>query len=287
MTEMLAPAKINLFLLVGARRPDGYHPVCSLMEKVSLFDRLRLEAAAAPGMMLAGEGLPPGINTVETAARLLQAELQQKPQLRGTFELLKEIPVAAGLAGGSSDAAAALKLLVSFFDLKANKEQLMRIARKVGADVPFFLQPGPCLAEGVGEELSEVDLPFDYAVVLVTPRVELATASVYQQYDLMCLEQAGSFEERSRRLCPGAAPISNLETLSSLLANDLELPAIFLCPEIAGIKAELLAAGALGALMSGSGPSVYGLFAGENEANAAAGLMTAPGRRVWVVVPVR
>lgn len=288
MNEMLAPAKINLFLLVGERRRDGYHPILSLMEKVSLYDRLRLDASAGPGVRLSGAGLPAGENTVEKAARLLLAAPEAAGKGAGAFfELTKEIPVAAGLAGGSSDAAAALKLLVSYLEIDISGERLAQLALQVGADVPFFLQPGACVAAGAGEALEPVEIPFDYHLVLVAPEAAVSTAEVYRLFDDMCPVEAGSFAERSRRWRAASANIEDLETLSSLLTNDLEPPALSLCPEIAMVKQELLDAGARGALMSGSGASVFGLFAGKNEAETAAAGLHAHWPRIWVVSPIR
>lgn len=292
MLEILTPAKINLFLLVGERRPDGYHPICSLMEKVSLYDRLRLESGGPPGVKLVSEGLsealPPGENIVEKAARLLLAETGEDSSGSGAaFDLAKQIPAAAGLAGGSSDAAAALKLLMKSFAFEVDEARLAAIARQLGADVPFFLKPGPCLAEGAGEELMPVDLPSSYHAVIAVPAVGLSTAEVYRLFDEMCPDRARTFNERSKHARAGITSIPDIKALSELLVNDLEIPAVSLCPEIEFIKGDLLAAGAEGALMSGSGPSVFGLFAGKNSAEAAASAQVAAGRRAWVVAPVR
>ncbi|MHB0866853.1 MAG: 4-(cytidine 5'-diphospho)-2-C-methyl-D-erythritol kinase [Thermoleophilia bacterium] len=286
MPELLTPAKINLFLLVGAARPDGYHPVCSLMEKVSLYDRVAVHRTQTGVTRLTGEGLPPGENTIMRAARLLAAEAGH--ELGFEVRLTKVIPMAAGLAGGSSDAAAALTLLAGEFGIDIDAPRLAALALAVGADVPFFLQPGACLARGVGELLRPVEIPVDYALVIANPDLELATATVYARFDELGEAEPGdAFAARCHRqsaLLPG---LDSLDSLVELLHNDLEPAAISLCPPIADLKRELLAQGAAGALMSGSGPSVFGLFAGKNQARQAAAALARQYSRVWAVAPVR
>lgn len=284
MPEALAPAKINLFLYVGEPRADGYHPVCTLMEKVSLYDRLAFEPSREPGVRLTGVGIPPGENTVERAAALLAKETGS--ELGATVNLVKEVPVAAGLAGGSSDAAAALKLMVSTFDLQISEQSLHKIALDVGADVPFFLEPGPQLAEGVGELLTPVSLPFDYAAVVITPPVEVSTARVYRLYDEMCGDLAAGFSRQCQQAKERLAFIRSPQDLAGILHNDLEEAAASICPEITAIKKELASLGALGSLMSGSGSSVFGLFADNKSAETAAGRLRSCHHRVLVVEPV-
>ncbi|MEK7817167.1 MAG: hypothetical protein AAB281_02820, partial [Actinomycetota bacterium] len=218
MLEGKAPAKINLCLHVGPRRQDGYHPVCSLMEKIDLFDCLKAERAAEGisvrgseadvsdggganlGAGIAGRGasIPLEENTVYRAVRALEAETGQ--QLPVAFELGKEIPVAAGLGGGSSDGAAALRMVASLYGLELEHGRLLELAAGIGADVPFFMVPGPQLARGAGESLTAVEIGFEYSLVLVAPAVPVAAAEVYRLYDEVCPPKAGAFEEESQRL---------------------------------------------------------------------------------------
>ena len=283
MPEALAPAKINLFLHAGPVRPDGFHPVCSLMEKVSLYDRLSVESSTRPGVRLSGSMLA-GENTVEKAARLLGEAMSMK--IGADITLEKQIPVAAGLAGGSSDAAAALKLFISTFGLEVSDARLMEVALAVGADVPFFLKIGAQLAEGAGEFLSPAP-GIDYAAVIVSPAMEISTARIYHLYDEMFQPQSGPFQARCRRAKSALPLVGDLDSLAGLLHNDLEPAAVSLCPQISGLKEDLLALGAAGALMSGSGPSVFGLFAGKTEAENAALELAKNHSRVWAVTPVR
>jgi 4-diphosphocytidyl-2-C-methyl-D-erythritol kinase len=280
-----APAKINLFLHVGPRRSDGYHPVCSLMEKISLFDHVSVEASAVKGLALSGERLPGGENTVEKAARLLAAETGWEPAARA--ELIKNIPAAAGLGGGSSDAASALRLLISEFEIEISSERLAALALAVGADVPFFLEPGPFLAEGAGERLTPVRIPFDYAAVIVSTPYELSAAEVYRRYDEL---DPRTHEGFLREVAAARAAVNELDTLDDLcqlLKNDLEPAALSITPGIAAVKDDLIGAGALAALMSGSGPSVFGLFPSEEAAALAAGPLQGKYGRAWPVSPIR
>ena len=296
IAEAPAPAKINLCLHVGARRFDGYHPVCSVMEKIRLFDTLRTTPAAeGAGIRLTGSDIPPGENIIMRAARALEREIGRN--LDVDIELKKEIPVAAGLAGGSSDAAAILKLLVFMFDLEVPQERLRAVALELGADVPFFLATGPQLAQGVGDRLEPVEDFPDYAIVLVKPPVALSTAKVYERYDEMAGRSnsgvaAGdpkttSLEHQCRQLRDGLADLRGAEELAAILHNDLEAPARTFFPDLDRLKEEIMATGALGALMSGSGSAVFGIFRDRDAADAAATRLRLSYRQVWAAEPFR
>lgn len=296
IAEVPAPAKINLCLHVGARRSDGYHPVCSVMEKIRLFDTLRtMPEAEGTGIRLTGSDIPPEENIVMRAARALEREIGRN--LDVDIELKKEIPVAAGLAGGSSDAAAILKLLVFMFDLEVPRERLQAVALELGVDVPFFLATGPQLAQGVGDRLEPVEDFPDYAIVLVKPLVALSTAKVYARYDEMpgrshSGRAAGDpettgFEQRCRQLRDGLADLRGAESLAAILHNDLEAPARTFFPDLDRLKEEIMATGALGALMSGSGSAVFGIFMDRDAADAAATRLRPSYRQVWAAEPFR
>ncbi|MHB9054510.1 MAG: 4-(cytidine 5'-diphospho)-2-C-methyl-D-erythritol kinase [Thermoleophilia bacterium] len=295
IAEVFAPAKINLCLIVGPRRHDGFHPICSLMEKIKLFDTLQtMPEAEGTGIRLTGSGLPLGIasgeNIVMRAARALEREAGRK--LDVGIELRKEIPVAAGLGGGSSDAAAILKLLVFHLDLDVPPERLAALALSLGADVPFFLAPGPQLAGGIGEELEPLAGLPDYALVLVKPAASLSTAAVYEAFD----RQAGGvhdFDARCRRIrekigaLATAGAAAGPEALVGLMENDLEPAAAELFPELGAIKQQIMETGALAARMSGSGSSLFGIFPDLRAARAAAGALAESCPQVWAVEPLR
>lgn len=284
MVEVRAPAKINLCLRVGDRRPDGYHPLCTLMEKVDLYDSLSIEEGST-GISIDGADLPGRDNTVSRALAALEQEAGIPVPV--AIELRKHIPVAAGLAGGSSDAAAAIMAVSRLFSLEIPEERLMRIALGVGADVPFFLKAGPCLATGIGEQLQQIESLPGYSIVLVNPGRELSTAAVYDAFDRSGGEGAEPVDACTGRLRRVLAAGPGLEELAGLMVNDLEISAFSMVPEIASIKNHLLGLGAAGALMSGSGPSVFGIFADAGDARAAAESLRSGYERVWALKPLR
>ena len=284
--RVAAPAKINLFLLVGERRADGYHPVCSLMDKVTLFDGISVTRTGRTGVRLLGSAIPAPQNTVFRAVSVLEQETGVSFDIEVTFD--KRIPAAAGLGGGSSDAAAVLRLLNQLYALAVPHDRLRRLALDIGADVPFFLAPGTQLAEGAGELLVSPGAVADYHAVIIKPELGLSTAEVYELYDTVSPDQAAAFPRRRRQHLERLATSEPSATaLAGLLHNDLEEPASRLCPELTEIKLELVACGAEGALMSGSGTSVFGLFAVEKEASAAYGKLSKKYRNSWLVQPFR
>lgn len=285
IAEVPAPAKINLCLIVGPRRGDGFHPVCSLMEKIMLFDTLRtIPEAEGTGIRLTGSDIPAAENIVMRAARALEREIGRR--LDVDIELRKEIPAAAGLGGGSSDAAAILKLLNFHFELRVPPGKLAEIGLSLGADVPFFLSPGPQLAQGIGEALTPVPGMPDYALVLVKPSVSLSTAAVYESFDGQNAAP-GVFEDRCAALRSKLAKLAGLETLTDLMENDLETAAAALFPDLQDVKKAIIETGAKAALMSGSGSSVFGIFPDIEAANAAARVLMRSYPLVWAAQPLR
>ncbi|MBW2521943.1 MAG: 4-(cytidine 5'-diphospho)-2-C-methyl-D-erythritol kinase [Deltaproteobacteria bacterium] len=262
-----APAKINLFLKIVARRSDGYHEIETLMHKVALFDVVRL---AREGNSLAlscrGSKVPDGReNLAWKAAEAFFSVAGLDPAVR--IELEKNITVAAGLGGGSSDAAAVLLGLNRLFDAGLEQERLLGIGAGLGADVPFFLQEFGCaLATGIGEKLEPMGHLGDCWVLLVNPGFAVSTRWAYENFPLTSTSNPyilarGRITEEEFH---GAAP-----RLVEELGNDLEAVTIARFPEIGSIKKELKKAGASAALMSGSGPTVFGLFAGKEQAQHA------------------
>ena len=269
----VAAAKVNLALVVGPRRGDGLHDVATVLQRIDLCDRLELEPA--PG--LAVEGFA-GDSIVRAALEALAAEAGVEPGWR--VRLWKEIPVAAGLGGGSADAAAALRLANDTLTDPLGPERLHALAASLGADVPFFLEPGPKLAEGAGERLTPLDVPQDFWVLLVLPAGsgKGSTAAVYARFDE--LGGGPGFAERRRELLAGLELCRRPRHLAALPPNDLA--------EAAGpgpLVAELGRAGAFRADVSGAGPAVYGLFHRREDARAAARSLSGAGR-TWVVAPV-
>jgi len=264
VSERLAHAKINLALVVGPLRPDGKHEVTTVLQRVGLADRLRLEPADA----LSVEGFPED-TLIRRALELVADEAGVESAWRVLVD--KQIPVAAGLGGGSSDAAAALLLANETLDRPLERERLTELAVRLGADVPFFLTAGPQLGEGDGTMLSGLDLPQRCTLVLLLPdgQTKGSTAEVYAAFDAR--DGSAGYEERRTAL------LSALATgdLAALPSNDLT------SSPLAG---DLRALGAFRADVSGAGPTVYGLFADEAEAVAAATRVGHLGR-VWIAPP--
>jgi len=276
---VFAPAKINLCLHVLGKRPDDYHELAMLMQRVSLYDRLVISLEDRPGVRVRCDGLDlaPGEENIASRAARRMLELAD---LEGgaTIELDKQIPVAAGLGGGSSDAAAVLMGLNDLLGAKLTRRQLMAEGARLGADVPFFIFGDTAWATGVGDRLEKVpDLP-PLWYVLVNPGVAVSTAWVYRNLGLTSPGEGARLPRFS------VTP----EGLAGLLHNDLEKVTASRFPVIGEIKRHLLDLGASGALMSGSGPTVFGVFGREEEARKAAGALPCrPGWRVFVARALR
>jgi 4-diphosphocytidyl-2-C-methyl-D-erythritol kinase len=261
VTELLAPAKINLALVVGAKRPDGRHEVATVLQRISLADRITLDRSDT----LAVDGFE-GDTIVRGALEALAAAGGVEPAWRVRIE--KQIPVAAGLGGGSSDAATALRLANETLARPLAEEELRALASSLGADVPFFLTAGPQLGEGDGTTLEPLRLPQDFWVLLLLPDGEekTSTADVYDRFT----GEVG-FDERRAEVRKALA----LGDLTGLPRNDLTS---------SPLSEELLAQGAFRADVSGAGPTVYGLFGEESEAVAALAELSDRGR-AWIATP--
>ena len=260
-----APAKINLCLHVLGRRPDGFHEVAMLMQAVSLCDSVRIDLAPGDGVSLASgpQDLGPEVdNLVVRAARALLAATGIRAAVHLTLD--KQIPVAAGLGGGSSDAAAVLQGLDFLLRQGVAGAALEPLAAGLGSDVPFFLRDsGLAWATGTGTTLQSAPALPPVYYVLVNPNTPLSTAWVYRNLALTSFSEAANLPTFFR----------SPEAVVRLFHNTLETVAIPACPVIGEIKACLREAGALGALMSGSGPTVFGLFASAAAAGRAAEML--------------
>ncbi len=271
----LAPAKVNLGLFVGpVRASDSRHALVSVMQSISLADELTLEPAPAQtsGDELHCPGVP-GSSAENLAAAALRAFRERTgwdaPPLR--LSILKRIPLAAGLGGGSADAAAALRLAAGASGL-GNEALLRDIGAGLGADVPAQIAPGRWLAGGAGEKLTRLPAPRPALEVLVLPlAAELSTAEVYAEADRLGLERSPQeLSERREELAGALAHGAPLPLATELLHNDLQRAAVSLCPEIAHTLRLLRSAGAQTALVSGSGPTVIALFAANGAAEGVA-----------------
>lgn len=261
--QILAPAKLNLCLYLGPRRDDGLHELCSLFEPLALADPIEV-SERAPGE--ADEVLCAGVVGENLAARalaVLRARGWRHPPLR--VEIEKRIPVAAGLGGGSADAAAVLRLAAG------EVEDLEELAAALGADVPSQLVPALALVSGAGEKVERLPQPAPHAVVLLPGGGGLGTAEVFAEADRLGLgRDAAELDELANRLRAAAGAGASPLSFAELLANDLEPAARSLRPEIGDALDALRAAGAPLALQTGSGPTAFGLFEDLAAARAAA-----------------
>jgi 4-diphosphocytidyl-2-C-methyl-D-erythritol kinase len=263
----LAPAKINLGLFLGPTRADGRHELTTVMQSISLADELTLRAAPDPGasgdvVVCPGVPGPPAENLAAAALAAFRAATGWgAPPLQ--LHILKRVPVAAGLGGGSGDAAAALRLAAASSGL-GDHDLLQELARTLGADVPAQVRPGRWLARGAGEQLQELPDPMVPLGVLVLPVASaLSTAAVYVQADHLDLaREPVELDDAHRALAAALADGSPLPP-AELLHNDLEDAARALRPEIDAALLDARAADADAVLVSGSGPTVLGLFAGS------------------------
>ena len=267
----LAPAKINLGLALGpVRAEDGRHELVTVMQSISLADELTLTlapaGAAGDEVRCPGVPGPPEANLAAAALAAFRASTGwDAPPLR--LSIIKRIPVAAGLAGGSADAAGTLRLARAASGL-GDERLLLTLAAGLGADVPAQITPGRWLASGAGEQLQALPAPRAPLGVLVLPlAAELSTAAVYAEADRLGLARSREvLGARRRELGAALAQGAPLPAARELLHNDLQRAAVSLCPQIAEVLAVARAAGAEPALVSGSGPTVVGLFAGGARA---------------------
>jgi 4-diphosphocytidyl-2-C-methyl-D-erythritol kinase len=268
MSTSSAPAKINLALVVGPRRSDGKHEVATVLQRIDLADSLVLEPSA--GLRVSGFE---GDTLVRSALSELAAAAGVEPAWHARID--KRIPVAAGLGGGSSDAAAALRLANDTLAEPLPQEELVRIAAGVGADVPFFLAPGAQLGTGDGTELDPLHLALDYHVLLLLPSGarKPSTAAVYDAFDRRAGDEG--FEGRRKELLEVLGQARTARDLAALPRNDLAS---------SPLAAELEGLGAFRADVSGAGPAVYGLFEREEGSLAAAAALGSLGT-TWICAP--
>ncbi len=273
MINLRAPAKINWFLNVLRRRSDGYHDIMSLMQCVSLYDSLTIEHSDGVEVVT-DAGIRMEDNLVYKAAVLLKKEEGIMSGVRIILE--KEIPVAAGLGGGSSDAAAALIGLSRLWELNLKDNELAGLGEKLGSDVPFFFHGPAGVIEGRGEIVSPVDIKRSYPVLLVKPPVNVSTAWGYAEMDKLSSHGKDGPDELIRKgndnvkLFCRALESGDFSSLPSAEGNDFQSLLIRKYPVIGDIMSKLMDGGALYSAMSGSGPTVFGVF--ESEAKAAAAM---------------
>ncbi len=259
--KILSPAKINLFLHITGKRPDGYHDLVTIMCCVSLYDTIFLTTRVKKTTVSCSDPeVPEDENNIAfQAADLFFKKLNKQDGVKITIK--KEIPVAAGLGGGSSNAAAVFLGLNRCYRHPFSNDDLMDMGLSIGADVPFFLYGKPAVASGIGEKLEVYDGLPSYKILLVYPGFGVSTAEVYKNVDLGLTKCKKTLKKTLLEECTFNAAYH--------LYNDLETVVVSRHPEIIAVKEALLSHGAKGALMSGSGPTVFGLFSDHDKARTA------------------
>ena len=278
---LLAPAKVNLTLDVLARRSDGYHELSTIMQTVSLADTVTVSVASAAETtveLTCDKSFVPTDerNIAVKAAKLFLTEVNQVAHVR--IAIAKNIPVGAGMGGGSTDAAAVLRALDALLETKLSAETMNRLAKSIGADVPFLIDGGCALAKGIGEALQPVPVFTGIPLVLCKPRASAATKAIFSRLHVDAITEhpdtLGMLE---------AVEAQNLAATAFRLFNVLEPVTTEICPVVAEYHRALLKVGALGAAMTGSGTAVFGIFADHASASAAAATLKTQCDQVWVM----
>lgn len=251
-----APAKINMSIDIIEKRPDGYHEISTIMQSISLYDIITLEVndSGEVSVNTDSEFVPPGSsNIVYKTVELIRNKYNIEDGAEVHIE--KNIPVAAGLAGGSTDAAAAIKLFNKALNLRMSKSEMYDIAKRIGSDVSFCIEGGTALGEGLGDKLTLLPAIPDCYILLIKPDISVSTKEIYEGLNLNEIDQRPDTEGMLR-----AINNNDLIGLSKKLCNVLESVTLKKYPIIKELKQKLIEYGALGSLMSGSGPSVFGIF---------------------------
>lgn len=275
MFTLEAPAKINWFLSVLNKRQDGYHEIQSLMQSITLYDYLTFKDSEEIEVETESK-IPLKDNLVYKTAVFLKEEFKVKKGV--SITLKKEIPMAAGLGGGSSDAACAMMGLNKIWELGLDNKKLMALGSMIGSDVPFFFNGNFALAEGRGEVITPISIKTQHVLLLVKPDVGVSTKWAYAEISKL-LEELTKKDNNIKLSCQ-ALESRDFRQMALVLRNDFEIPIAKEFPVISDLKIRLLEAGAKVSLMSGSGPTVFGVFDNKAKAEKAAEVMKPNWSRV-------
>lgn len=272
--QLESTAKVNLRIEILKKREDGYHEIETILQKISLHDTLHFSLEKGKGVTITTDHPSLPVGKENLVYKAVQSMLKVSGYKGGVhIQIEKRIPLGAGLGGGSSNAATTLKALNQLLDLRVSKKRLMEMGLEVGADVPFFFLEGAAMGSGIGERLKKIELPALW-FVLIYPNFEVSTRWAYQNFVLT--NQRIHFNLQKFTKTP--------EGISHILLNHLEEVVSKKYPQIDIMKKILFSAGAMGTLMTGSGPAVFGIFPGQKGATEAYGRVEAlVKRRGWTV----
>ena len=278
--RLLSPAKLNLFLKVINKRPDGYHNLKTIFERIDLADTIQLTAnrSGAIRIFCSHPEVPRGPqNLVYKAAKMLQEECDVAQGV--DIRITKRIPVAAGLAGGSSNAATVLVGLNKLWGLSLNSPQLVAYAKRIGSDVPFFLSDCSwALGMGRGDEIKKINISTKLWHVLVTPNVKMYTRKVFGGLNLKLTKQIDNVNILTHSLRR-----NDLDQVGKLLQNDLENSILQIRPQLLKLKKKIRSLAVAGVSFSGSGPSVFGITRSKNQAQKIRSILSQKYKQVFVV----
>jgi len=264
-----APAKINLGLKITGKREDGYHNILSIFQTVDLYDELEITSTNKPGLLCTHPEIPAGSeNLVIKAEKLIREKIGNLPRVH--FNLEKRIPIGGGLAGGSSDAAAALRVLRTFHNVDISYNMPSEYAPLLGSDVPFLIKGGTSVVSGRGEIIAPVEWPFDFIYVLVYPKFAVSTAWAYGNIKKVGNNDS-TYQKMTEKLIAGTLEV---DEFFEVLTNDFEETVFKQYPILNSIKIQLMQNGARKALLTGSGSTVFGIFEDEKSASHCAEILT-------------
>jgi 4-diphosphocytidyl-2-C-methyl-D-erythritol kinase len=277
--SLQVPAKINLFLRVLGKRPDGYHDIDTLMQAVSLYDELTLEKADQIQLNCEGlSGLKQSDNLAFKAARIL-SELAEFPGAK--IDLVKHIPHGAGLGGGSADAAFVVRGLIELFNLKPDISELRRRLAVLGADIPFFLGTGQARATGIGNILDEIDLPLNYQILILKPDFSIDTAWAYKNLRIPLTSS------RKNIMLEKRVDFADIARIIDKIDNDFEEVAFAVSDSLAKVKKQLIQTKAFNASLSGSGSAMFGIYAEDIDLTPIAARFRNEGLQAFICRPVK
>ena len=261
-------AKINLSLEIGRKLSNNYHQINSVFRQIGLHDKISIKKLKKDKIIIKSniKNIENKDNLAYKAASLLKKRYKIKDGIE--IKIDKNIPLQSGLGGGSSNAASTLTALNSLFDLKLDKDELMKLASKIGSDVPFFIEGKTCLVSGIGDKVKKID-SLNLNFVLIKPDIGIPTKLAYNEYDKHIENNTKIKKENKTKKLAEALKQKNIEKIAENLHNDFEPVIIRKYPIIKKIKNDLIKNSALNALMSGSGSAVFGIFKDKNEAETA------------------
>lgn len=277
-TDIKAHGKINLTLDVLYKRSDGYHEVEMIMQPIALSDIITLQLIPKPKIQIktdCPELCCGKSNLVYKAAELMLNEYKLDAGIEITLK--KNIPLAAGLAGGSADAAAVITGINEIFDVKKPQEELMRLGKRIGADVPFCIYGKTALAKGIGERITPLNNLSGFGILLIKPPFDVSTKQVYSRLDIKDIKHKPNTNAMINHITR-----KDIKSIASELCNVLEEVTFKLHPQLSMIKSDLVKKGALGSLMAGSGPTIFGVFESTLDARKAADSLPSNYNQIFI-----